>query len=61
MVRITCDNCGAGKPEKLPATAEWILGYDLETETPKSVRRSIRLLDRAIFCVFPFVCPLHLI
>jgi hypothetical protein len=35
MIKITCDNCGAVKPEKLPATIEWILGYDLETETPK--------------------------
>lgn len=45
MVKITCDNCGAVKPEKLLATVEWILGYDLETETAKSVQRSIRLLD----------------
>jgi hypothetical protein len=45
MVRITCDKCGAEKPERLPATVEWILGYDVETETPKSVQRSIRLLD----------------
>ena len=46
MVKITCDNCGAEMPEKLPANTEWILGYDLETETPNSVRRSVRLLDR---------------
>jgi len=45
MVSITCDNCGAEKPESLPAGAEWILGYDVETETPNSVQRSIRLLD----------------
>ncbi len=45
MVTITCDNCGAKRPERLPANTEWILGYDLETETPKSVQRSIRLLD----------------
>jgi hypothetical protein len=45
MARITCDNCGVVKPEKLPVGIEWILGYDLETETPKSVQRSIRLLD----------------
>jgi hypothetical protein len=45
MVRITCDNCGAVKTEQLPETVQWILGYDLETETPKSVQRSIRLLD----------------
>jgi hypothetical protein len=45
MVRITCDNCGAEKPQQLAAATEWILGYDLEMETPKSVQRSIRLLD----------------
>jgi hypothetical protein len=45
MVRITCDKCGAEKPQQLPAATEWILGYDLEMETPKSVQRSIRLLD----------------
>jgi hypothetical protein len=38
------DNSGAVKPEKLPTTVEWILGYDRETETAKSVQRSIRLL-----------------
>ena len=45
MVTITCDNCGAKRPERLPSNTEWILGYDLETETPKSVQRSVRLLD----------------
>lgn len=45
MVKIICDNCGVEKPERLPPKIEWILGYDLETETPKSVQRSIRLLD----------------
>ena len=45
MVRINCDHCGAEKPAKLPANIEWIQGYDLETETPKSLQRSIRLLD----------------
>ncbi len=45
MVSITCDNCGAKRPARLPANTEWILGYDFETETPKSVQRSIRLLD----------------
>lgn len=45
MVKITCDNCGANKPQNLPGNVEWILGYDLETETPKSVQRSVRLLD----------------
>jgi len=45
MVKITCDYCGAEKPEKLPTSIEWILGYDLEMETPRAVQRSIRLLD----------------
>lgn len=45
MVKIICDNCGAERPQNLPSTVEWILGYDLETETPKSVQRSVRLLD----------------
>lgn len=34
MVRITCDNCGAQKPEKLPPTVEWILGYNLKRKRP---------------------------
>jgi hypothetical protein len=46
MVTTTCDNCGAKRPERLPSNTERILGYDLETETPQSVQRSIRLLDR---------------
>jgi hypothetical protein len=45
MVKIICDVCGTERPERLPANTEWILGYDLETETPNAVRRSIRLLD----------------
>lgn len=45
MVSTTCDSCGAEKQERLPANTEWILGYDLETEMPNSVQRSIRLLD----------------
>lgn len=46
MVSIICDNCGAKRPQRLPPNTEWILGYDLETETTHSVQRSIRLLDR---------------
>ncbi len=46
MVRITCDNCGAERPETLPSNREWVLGYDLELEAPNAVQRSIRFLDR---------------
>ena len=46
MVTITCDNCGATRPEKLPIGVEWILGYDIELETPHAVQRSLRFLDR---------------
>lgn len=44
MVKITCDNCGVERPER-PAT-EWILGYDIEMESPNAVQRSLRFLDR---------------
>ncbi len=45
MIKITCDNCGAERPEKPAATAEWILGYDIEIESPNSMQRSLRFLD----------------
>jgi len=47
MVKITCDNCGIERPER-PSTAavEWILGYDIEMESPNAVQRSLRFLDR---------------
>lgn len=47
MVRITCDTCGAVKPsnDKIHRE-EWILGYDLETQSSRSLRRSVQFLDR---------------
>jgi hypothetical protein len=46
MVTITCDTCGRKKPqdEKL-SPGEWLIGYDLQNETPNAVSRSIRFLD----------------
>jgi hypothetical protein len=44
MVQITCDNCG--KQKVLGATDGWILGFDLEVESPSVLQRSIRFLDR---------------
>ena len=46
MITITCDNCGGTRPERLPVGTEWILGYDIETESPNAVQRSLRFLDR---------------
>ena len=46
MVTITCDNCEATRPERLPAGQEWILGYDVEVESANAVQRSLRFLDR---------------
>ena len=47
MVAITCDVCGSNKPDKLAVGApEWILGYDLEVETTRSLRRQLTFLDR---------------
>ncbi len=46
MIAITCDNCGAERPERLPVGEEWILGYDIEIESANAVQRSLRFLDR---------------
>jgi len=46
MIKITCDNCDAERPERLPVGEEWILGYDIEMESPNAVQRSLRFLDR---------------
>jgi hypothetical protein len=47
MVQITCDSCGKVKPTGLnPAKDEWIMGWDLEVETSRSVNHAIRFLDR---------------
>jgi hypothetical protein len=47
MVTITCDICEAVKPqpEELK-NEEWILGYDLESESLSAVSRTVRFLDR---------------
>ena len=42
MVTITCDICGAKKTPR----EEWVLGYDLEFESPRSLRRAVTFLDR---------------
>ena len=47
MIRITCDTCGAVKPPEGSGNhREWILGYDIELESPRSLQHSIRFLDR---------------
>ena len=46
MITVTCDNCSATRPERLPVGTEWVLGYDIETETKNAVQRSMRFLDR---------------
>jgi hypothetical protein len=41
MVTVMCDVCKAKRAEG----EAWILGYDLQSETPTSVQRAIRFLD----------------
>lgn len=43
MIRISCDTCGAIRN---PRQQEWILGYDLQVDTPQTVSRSISFFDR---------------
>jgi len=46
MVAIACDSCGKKKPAGTRHTDEsWILGYDVEIETPNALNHSIRFLD----------------
>jgi len=47
MVKITCDICRAVKPmnERLRESG-WILGYDIESKSERSLQRAIRFLDR---------------
>ena len=47
MVRISCDVCGRTRPatEEIQSE-EWILGYDLESESKAGLQRSVRFLDR---------------
>jgi hypothetical protein len=47
MVTIKCDTCGAVKStSNLKPHQEWILGYDLEIESPWRLQRSVRFLDK---------------
>ena len=47
MVRITCDTCRAVKPNNERFHhEEWILGYDIESKSARSLQRAIRFLDR---------------
>jgi hypothetical protein len=47
MVEITCDVCGKVRPDATRGAKEpWILGFDLQAETPTALQRSIRFLDR---------------
>jgi len=48
MVRITCDQCGALKPAHHGRVQgdEWILGYDIESKSARSLQRAVRFLDR---------------
>jgi hypothetical protein len=49
MVEISCDSCGRVKPVVASATnghGEWVLGYDLEIQSPNALQRSMRFLER---------------
>ena len=47
MVSIICDSCGKKKnTDQAPAENGWVLGYDLEVETPNSITHAVRFLDR---------------
>lgn len=47
MVKITCDTCRAVKPGDAKLhREEWILGYDIESKSARSLQRAIRFLDR---------------
>jgi hypothetical protein len=45
MIKITCDNCSAVM-HRNTGSPEWVLGYDIETESSHGVSRSVRFLDR---------------
>jgi hypothetical protein len=50
MIEISCDSCGKVRPVVESARnnggSEWVLGYDLEVESPNALQRSMRFLDR---------------
>ena len=48
MIEISCDSCGKVKPVVESAgngSIEWILGYDLEIQSPNALQRSMRFLE----------------
>ena len=49
MVEISCDSCGKVKSVAESARnnseGEWVLGYDLEVQSPNALQRSMRFLD----------------
>jgi len=47
MIEISCDSCGKVKPvaQTGNGSPEWVLGYDLEVESPNALQRSMRFLD----------------
>ena len=48
MVEISCDSCGKVRPVMETARnggAEWVLGYDVEVQSPNALQRSMRFLD----------------
>ena len=48
MIEISCDSCGNVKPlvESANRVGEWVLGYDLEVQSPNALQRSMRFLER---------------
>lgn len=48
MIEISCDSCGNVKPlvESANRAGEWVLGYDLEVQSPNALQRSMRFLER---------------
>jgi hypothetical protein len=48
MIEISCDSCGKVKPvaQTVNGAPEWVLGYELEVESPNALQRSMRFLDR---------------
>ena len=45
MVHLTCDTCGDTMPDPMPAGTEWVLGFDLQIETPNALHNSVRFLS----------------
>jgi hypothetical protein len=49
MIEISCDTCGKVKPVVAsPGNGhnEWVLGYDVEMQSPNALQRSMRFLER---------------